>query len=112
MPIREFQGYVSRVLVAILSMLFILVFCVDKIEAQQATALLTGTVKDSSGAVLADTKVTLKNSATNIARTVSSDKNGDFLLTSIPIGSYEVAVERPGFKRYGRKGITLEINQN
>jgi outer membrane receptor protein involved in Fe transport len=112
MTTRELGACVSRAVAAVLLTLFLLVFCVEKIEAQQATALLAGTVKDSSGAVLADVKVTLKNSATNIARTVNTDKNGDFLFTLIPIGSYEVAVERPGFKMYVRKGITLEINQN
>ena len=109
---RELGACVSRAVAAVLVPLFLLVSCVGKIEAQQATALLAGTVKDSTGAVLADTKVTLKNSATNIARTVNTDKDGDFLFTLIPIGSYEVAVERPGFKMYVRKGITLEINQN
>ena len=112
MTTRELGACVSRAVAAVLLALFLLVFCVEKIEAQQATALLAGTVKDSSGAVLADVKVTLKNSATNIARTVNTDKDGDFLFTLIPIGSYEVAVERPGFKLYVRKGITLEINQN
>jgi outer membrane receptor protein involved in Fe transport len=112
MTTRELGACVSRAVAAVLLALFLLVFCVEKIEAQQATALLAGTVKDSTGAILADVKVTLKNSATNIARIVNTDNNGDFLFTLIPIGSYEVAVERPGFKMYVRKGITLEINQN
>src|ERR1700720_4325666 len=112
MTTRELGACVSRAVAAVLLALFFLVFCVEKIEAQQATALLAGTVKDSTGAILADVKVTLNNSATNIARIVNTDNNGDFLFTLIPIGSYEVAVERPGFKMYVRKGITLEINQN
>jgi outer membrane receptor protein involved in Fe transport len=88
------------------------VFCGRRIEAQQATALLTGTITDSTGAVVPGAKVTLKNSDTNIARTAESNKDGDFLFTLIPIGRYEVDVDQTGFRKYVRKGITLEINQN
>jgi hypothetical protein len=80
--------------------------------AQQATALLTGTVKDASGAVVVGGKVTLKNSQTNVARTTTSGKDGDYLFNSVPIGTYEVTVEREGFDKYVRKGITLELNHN
>ena len=95
-----------------LAALCLSLFWGQQIEAQQATALMTGTVKDSAGAVVPDASVTLKNSSTNVSRSLKSDKNGDFTFTSIPIGSYEVAVEQTGFQKYVRHGITLEINQN
>src|SRR5271170_3875184 len=81
-------------------------------QAQQATALMTGTVKDPSGAVVAGAKVTLRNSNTNIARSVTTDKDGAYLFTLISIGAYELTVERQGFEKYVHTGITLEINQN
>ncbi len=80
--------------------------------AQQTAALLTGTVKDSTGAVVVGAKVTLKNSQTNIAHTATTSKDGDYLFNSVPVGTYEVAVEQTGFDKYVRKGITLQINQN
>jgi hypothetical protein len=79
---------------------------------QQATALLTGTVKDPSGAVVSGAEVTLKNSETNVKRTTTTNKDGDFLFTLIPVGVYEVQVDQQGFSKYLRKGITLQINQN
>src|SRR6202041_947133 len=112
MPARETAARVFRIVAVMLSAVCLLVFCGEKIEAQQATALLTGTIKDSTGAVVPDAKVTLKNSDTNIARTANSDKSGEFLFTLIPIGRYEVDVEGASFRKYVRKGITLEINQN
>src|ERR1700722_13283034 len=112
MPARETAARVFRIVAVMLSAVGLLVFCGEKIEAQQATALLTGTIKDSSGAVVPDAKVTLKNSDTNIGRTANSDKDGGFLFTLIPIGAYEVDVELAGFKKYVRTGIKLEINQN
>jgi hypothetical protein len=57
-------------------------------------------------------KVTLRNAQTNISRSLNSDKDGNYLFTLIPIGTYEVTVEQQGFDKYVRKGITLEINQN
>ena len=80
--------------------------------AQQATALLTGSVKDESGAVIVGAKVTLRNSQTNVGRTKITDRDGGYLFDLMPIGAYELTVEQAGFDKYVRKGITLEINQN
>jgi len=81
-------------------------------EAQQATAQLAGTVKDASGAVVVGAKVTLRNTETNVSRDTNSSKDGDYLFSQVPIGTYEVRVERQGFDTYVRKGIQLDINQN
>jgi hypothetical protein len=81
-------------------------------QAQQATALITGTVKDPSGAVVAGAKVTLRNSNTNIARSIPTNKDGYYSFTLVPIGAYELTVEQRGFEKYVHSGITLEINQN
>src|ERR1700722_11450524 len=112
MRVRQVSDWVSRILVLALSATCLVLSCEENVMAQQATALLTGTIKDSSGAVVPDAKVTLKNSDTNIGRTANSDKDGGFLFTLIPIGAYEVDVELAGFKKYVRTGIKLEINQN
>ena len=80
--------------------------------AQQATALLTGSVKDESGAVVVGAKVSLKNSQTNTERTTTSGKDGNYVFNLVPIGAYALTVEQAGFETYVRKGITLEINQN
>ena len=84
----------------------------NRAVAQQATAQLTGTVKDQTGAVVAGVKLTLKNSDTGIARETTSDKNGSYLFTLVPIGTYELSTEQKGFKTYVQKGITLDVNQN
>ncbi|MGA8762090.1 MAG: carboxypeptidase regulatory-like domain-containing protein [Candidatus Sulfotelmatobacter sp.] len=82
------------------------------LAAQKATALLTGTVRDASGAVVVGATITLKNSNTNIARTQVTGKDGDYLFNLVPVGTYDLTVEQTGFDKYVRKGITLEINQN
>ncbi|MBZ5597699.1 MAG: TonB-dependent receptor [Acidobacteriia bacterium] len=85
---------------------------IGQAAAQQATAQLTGTVRDPTAAVVAGAKVTLKNSNTNIARTVDTNKEGDYLFTLVPIGTYELTVEQQGFSKAVQRGITLDVNQN
>lgn len=80
--------------------------------AQQATAQLTGTVKDVSGAILVGAKVTLRNTSTNVAKTTITNNDGDYLFTLVPIGTYELTVEQKGFSKFIQTGITLDVNQN
>ncbi len=112
MPTREIGDRVLRRILLAFFILYISVFSGQRAAAQQATALLTGTIKDPAGAVVSGANVTLKNSDTNVTRTATSNKDGDFLFTLVPIGTYEVQVEQEGFNKYVRKGITLQINQN
>ncbi len=84
----------------------------QRVLAQQATAVMTGTVRDASGAVVMGAKVTLTNTQTNVPRRTTTGRDGAYEFNLIPIGSYELTVEQPGFDTYVRSGITLEINQN
>jgi outer membrane receptor protein involved in Fe transport len=98
--------------IAVFTMLSAAFLTTNRVEGQQATAQLLGTVKDSSGAVVSGAKVTLRNSGTNIVRNSSTNKDGGYLFTLLPIGTYELTVEQQGFEKYLHRGITLEINQN
>jgi hypothetical protein len=79
---------------------------------QQATAQLGGRVTDPSGAVVVGAKVTLTNPNTGISRQTTTNKDGEYLFTLVPIGTYSVAVEQSKFRKYQQNGITLDINQN
>jgi Carboxypeptidase regulatory-like domain len=112
---RRFQTATpSRFLIA--GLIPVVVFCLliggVAVHAQQATALLTGTIRDESGAIVVGARITLKNADTNVSRALNSDKDGNYVFPLIPIGTYEVTVEQKGFDTYLRKGITLIINQN
>src|SRR4051794_40822485 len=75
--------------------------------AQQTTATLTGTVYDSSGAIVPGASVSLKNEASgDVRRTVS---NGDayFTFGAVPPGSYTVTIGMKGFNNWEAKGIIL-----
>jgi hypothetical protein len=105
----------SNTRIRVLSLFFGLAFSIVPVSpaaAQQATASLTGSVKDTSGAIVVGAKVTLKNTGTNFSRTIATGKDGDYLFSEIPIGTFELTVVQSGFDKYLRRGITLEINQS
>ncbi len=75
----------------------------------QDTASITGTVTDPSGAAVTNADVTVTNAAQGITRKATTNGSGDFLFASLPIGSYDLAVSAPGFKKYQAKGVVLNV---
>jgi outer membrane receptor protein involved in Fe transport len=80
--------------------------------SQEITANLGGTIKDSTGAVVPGAKVTLTNTNTNVSRSITSASDGGYIFTLVPVGTYQLTVEKPGFSKYVQQGIILQINQN
>ncbi|MGO9275369.1 MAG: carboxypeptidase regulatory-like domain-containing protein [Terriglobia bacterium] len=75
--------------------------------AQSLFASLSGTVVDSSGAVIPGADVTVKNSDSGTARKVETNQYGYFSLTEVPTGTYEVSVFLKGFEKWVGTGIAL-----
>lgn len=71
--------------------------CASPSFAQFETATVVGTVRDSSGAVVPDAKVTLTNRSTGVSLERASDTNGNFEFFTVRIGNYLVSAEKPGF---------------
>jgi hypothetical protein len=78
----------------------------------QDTASITGTVTDPSGAAIASAQVTLSNAEHGINRTTKTNGSGDYLVSVLPPGTYNLIIEGPGFKKYEAKGIILRVAQN
>lgn len=79
---------------------------------QATTGTVRGTVRDPQGAVVPGAAVTVRNTDTNIARTATTGDHGEYLVTNLPTGNYEVVAELTGFTRIVRAGITLAVNQD
>jgi outer membrane receptor protein involved in Fe transport len=79
--------------------------------AQSTGGRIRGTVTDQSGASISGAKVTLINSATNVMRDAQSGANGEYLFVEVPIGTYEIDVDHPGFKKFLHKDIALDLNE-
>lgn len=86
--------------------------CAGMVAAQSTTGTVSGSVTDSSGAVIAGASVRIINVATHDTRTATSGNNGDYLFPSIPTGEYTLEAESNGFKKEQRLGLKLDVNQN
>ena len=75
----------------------------------QTTGVITGTITDSTGAVVLNAKVTVRNTGTGEARSVLSNANGFYVAYSLPVGVYEVEAAATGFKRTSRSNIQLDV---
>ena len=73
-----------------------------------AQSRLTGTVKDSSGAVVPGAEVVVRNIQTGQAASAHTNQSGVYSISFLNPGQYEVSCEQAGFKRFVRAGIVLE----
>lgn len=71
--------------------------------AQFETGSISGTVKDSSGAIIAGAQVTITAASTNAERTETSNDDGFYNVTNLQPGLYEVRVSHPNFGTYTQK---------
>ncbi|HEX9162146.1 MAG TPA: TonB-dependent receptor, partial [Thermoanaerobaculia bacterium] len=82
------------------------------LHAQRLTAAdIEGTVTDDSGAVLPGVAITATNAATNLARTVTTDKAGRYYIGALQPGVYTIAAELSGFATQQHKDVRLLIGQ-
>ena len=75
----------------------------------QATAQLSGTIRDESGAVLPGVTVTAKQTDTGFNRSVVTDGAGAYVFPYLPTGPYRLEVALPGFRTYEQTGIVLQV---
>jgi carboxypeptidase family protein/TonB-dependent receptor-like protein len=78
---------------------------------QLMNATLVGSVQDSSGATLPGAPVTVRNLGTNQTRTDTTDADGFFRIPDLPPGTYEVRIEKTGFKTSLTSKVTLHVGE-
>lgn len=76
----------------------------------QATGGLSGTINDTNGALVPGVNVTVKNSATNLTRNVTSNAEGRWTATLLPVGTYTISYEKDGFKKSQTQNIEVEAS--
>src|ERR1700730_12458864 len=81
------------------------------LSGQFTSASLNGIVKDATGSIVPDAKVTVANTDTGFTRTDKAGGDGAFLFPVLPIGTYKLTVEKTGFSTYVQEGITLTVHQ-
>jgi hypothetical protein len=101
----KFNAVVAAVVTLVL---FSMLFSVPA-HAQVAGATLSGTLTDPSGSGVPNATVSIKNTATGIARTVATDDTGFYSVPNLAPGVYEVTFSAAGFSTQVEKGITLTV---
>ena len=90
----------------------LLVLAVGRLIAQTVyTGSITGSVKDSTGAVIPNATVVVTNTATGVKTTVTTTSVGDYTVPNLIPGQYSVLAEAPGFAKEEVTGITLVVDQ-
>lgn len=80
-------------------------------EAQELTARIRGTVTDPTGAGVPGAEVKAINTDTQVTYTVSTGVDGSFQFLQLPVGSYDVAISKQGFRTFTARHIVLVLNQ-
>src|SRR5437899_1376303 len=75
--------------------------------SQNNNGRISGTVNDSTGSVVAGAKVTVTNTSTNVAQSATTNASGFYVVPDLGVGSFNVTVEAPGFKKMEKKGFDL-----
>jgi hypothetical protein len=82
-----------------------------RVEAQQIVGAITGTVLDSSGALVADAVVKAHNEATNHDVTVHSSSSGSYSIPDLPVGTYTVSFSKSGFETETHTQVLVQTNR-
>src|SRR6266478_6382597 len=78
----------------------------------QATAQISGTVRDQTGAVLPGVEVTAAHTETGIARNTVTNEAGLYVLPNLAVGPYRLEAALPVFRTFVQSGIVLRVNSN
>jgi hypothetical protein len=79
--------------------------------AQSDRGTITGTVTDTSGAVIANASVVARQIESGEVFNTATTLTGNYTLAQLPVGPYEIEVSVQGFKRYVRSGIVVQVAQ-
>lgn len=89
----------------------VLFLCAATAAAQTATGVITGTIVDPGGAVVASAPLELTNTQTGVTAQALSSSTGNFTFSQLAIGTYQLTVTVPGFKVYVRQNLGVQSAQ-
>jgi len=84
---------------------------VAPLAAQLSTASVKGTIRDASGSAVPGAEIFLRNTATGVQRTTSSNEAGNYVFLSVAPGSYTLEARHTGFQTVQVQAFPLEVNQ-
>ena len=91
---------------------FVLVLTVCSARAQITTGTIAGQITDSQGAAVPGATVGAVNPETGFQRVDVTDASGNYRLAALPVGTYDLTAELPGFRTFERKNVVVNIGTN
>src|SRR5215831_9269899 len=71
---------------------------------------ISGLVQDATGSVVPNATINVKNNETGFVRTAQSNESGIYVVSNLPIGTYEISASASGFKKFVTTGVVLNVN--
>ena len=88
------------------------VLCLPAAHAQLYTGSIAGTVKDPSGAFLANAQIKATDAEKGFAFSATSDSSGRYVIRELPPSNYVVSASASGFKTQRQDNVRIDVNQN
>ncbi|MFN0170492.1 MAG: carboxypeptidase regulatory-like domain-containing protein [Bryobacteraceae bacterium] len=89
----------------------LIVLMTGSLWGQEITGSITGVVTDSTGALMANVKVTVTNTGTNVSKVVQTGPSGAYRVPFLFFGTYRVSAESQGFKTTIVENVTLSTSE-
>src|SRR5437773_8178921 len=102
-------GSMKTILIALCIAFLILALNSSTVWAQ-ATAQISGSVRDQSGAVLPGVEIIATQTDTGVSRNTVTNEIGVYVLSNLPLGPYKLEAALPGFRTFVQNGIVLQVN--
>lgn len=99
-----------RLSVRVLTILAFVLALAGAAVAQVTTGVIVGTVTDQTGAVVAGASVTAINKSTGLAKTVTTNEQGEYEIGPLPPAEYEVTSEASGFTKIVQPGVIVNVS--
>jgi hypothetical protein len=77
----------------------------------QVNGVITGTVRDNTGAVVSGAEVTVSEADKGIHRSAKTNSDGEYLVAGLGAGNYDVTITAPGFEKYQAKAVVLRVGE-
>ena len=96
----------------LLLLMTILLLFSPLVRGQELAGTFSGTVTDSTGAVIQDAKVTItQNGVNSEPRVVKSNSSGNYTASNVPAGTYTITVSVPNFETFSDRNVILNVAQ-
>src|SRR5436305_11452257 len=113
MLVVQGEGMVSfgrRVVQAVLAVFVVLCGVTCQLDAQQVFGRIFGTVTDATGGAVSNAKVTITDQNKGTDFDVTTNESGNYEKGQLIPGTYTVTVEAPGFNKYKRPDVTVQVD--